>query len=137
MRFYLLSKPHKWGFKLNSLVDSCTHHIYIFDIIFEPGKQYKSIIASDPYYSFSYQIVITLVNRLNESGYRIYYDSWYGSIALIKELSLKGFEIITILRANAKDLLNKVKLEKSSKQYTYNNNSNINIQSYNDKKNFI
>ena len=57
------------GIKLHSLIDSCTH--YIFDIIFDPGKQYKSLIAPDQNNSFAYQIVITLVNRLNESGYRI------------------------------------------------------------------
>ena len=110
------------GIQVISLIDSCTH--YIFDIIFVPGKQYKSLIAPDPNNSFSYQIVITLVNRLKESGYRIYCDSWYGSIALIKELSLKGFAVITTLRENTKDLPNKEKLEKSSKQYVYNNNSN-------------
>ena len=121
-------------FKLHNIVDLCTH--YIFDIIFDPGKQYKSLIEPERYNSFAYQIVITLVKRLKESGYRIYCDSWYGSIALIKELSLKGFEIITTLRANAKDLPDKEKLEKSSKQYAYDNSSNIIIQSYNDKKKF-
>ena len=59
MRFYLPAKPHKWGFKLHSLVDSCTYYI------FDPGKQYKSLITPDPNNSFAYQIVITLVNRLN------------------------------------------------------------------------
>ena len=58
---------------------------YIFDIIFDPGKIYKSLIAPDPKNSFLYQIVITLVNRLNKSDYRIYCDSWYGSISLIKK----------------------------------------------------
>lgn len=64
MRFYLPAKPHKWGFKLNILVDSFTH--YIFDIIFDPVKQYKSLISPDPNNSFVYQIVLTLVNRLKE-----------------------------------------------------------------------
>ena len=95
------------GIQVTQSVDSCTH--YIFDIMFDPGKQYKSLITPKPNNSFAYQIVITLVNRLNESGYRIYCNSWYGSIALIKELSLKGFEIIITLRANAKDLRNKEK----------------------------
>ena len=49
-------------------------------------------------------------------------------------MSLKGFEIITTLRANTKDLQNKEKLENSSKQYSYDNGSNIIIQTYCDKE---
>ena len=45
MIFYIPSKPYKWGFKMDSMVDSNSH--YIYDMIFDPGKNYKNLIVED------------------------------------------------------------------------------------------
>ena len=98
--FYLPAKPHKWGFKIHSFVDSRTH--YLYDMILDPCKFYKNLISPDDNKNFAYQIVMTLINRLPGKGYHIFCHSWYGSIDLIKNLSEKGCEIITCLRENTK-----------------------------------
>ena len=45
MIFYMPNKPIKWGFKFHCMVDSKTY--YLFDMIFDPGKKYKEIVASN------------------------------------------------------------------------------------------
>ena len=42
MKFYLSSKPHKWGFKLYLLFDSVQN--YFHDIFFESGIDHKDLI---------------------------------------------------------------------------------------------
>ena len=62
MVFYMPAKPSKGGFKMHSMVDSNTH--YIYDLIFDPGKNYKNLITEDKNKIFAQQITNTLVDRL-------------------------------------------------------------------------
>ena len=78
MKFYMSVKPTKWGFKMHSLVDSKTH--YLYDIIFVPGKNYKELFAPYKERTFSYQIVINLVDNLPRNGFTLFFDSCYSSI---------------------------------------------------------
>ena len=80
IKFYMPVKPTKWGFKMHSLVDSKTH--YLYDIIFDPGKNYKELVAPDKERTFAYQIVINLVDNLPRNGFTLFFDSWYSSINL-------------------------------------------------------
>ena len=50
-----------------------------------------------------------------------------------------GFNYISVLRNNSADLPDKIKLDNSSKKYAYNNEYNMKIQQYEDKKlsNFV
>ena len=74
---------------MHSLVDSKTH--YLYDIIFDPGKNYKELVAQDRERTFAYQIVINLVDNLPRNGFTLFFDSWYSSINLGQELTKKGF----------------------------------------------
>ena len=132
MVFYMPAKPSKWGFKMHSMVDSNTH--YIYDLIFIPGKNYKNLITEDKNKKFAQQIVNTLVDRLPGTGYRIFCDSWYASVDLVKDMTEKNFSIITSLRSNAIDLPNKELISNSSKKYAYNNENHLIIQEFKDKK---
>ena len=131
MIFYMPNKPIKWGFKFHCMVDSKTY--YLFDMIFDPGKKYKEIVASNTKESYAKQIVLTLVDKLPEKNHRIFTDSWYSSIELGNELTKRGFSFITTLRANAAGLCDKEKIENSSKHYAYKDKNLILL--YKDKKN--
>ena len=50
------------GIKIPYMVDSKTH--YLFDMIFDPFKKYKEIIAPNTKESYAKQIVLTLVDKL-------------------------------------------------------------------------
>ena len=62
------------GFKFHCMVDRKTH--YLFDMIFDPGKKYKEIVASNTKESYPKQIVLTLVDKLTEKYHRIFTDLW-------------------------------------------------------------
>ena len=117
---------------MHNLVDSNTH--YIYDLIFDPGKNYKNLITEDKNKKFAQQIVNTLVDRLPGTGYRIFCDSWYASVDLVKDMTEKNFSIITSLRSNAIDLPNKELISNSSKKYAYNNENHLIIQEFKYKK---
>ena len=63
---------------MHSLVDSKTH--YLYDIISDPGKNYKELIAPDKKRTFAYQIIINLVDNLPRNGFTLFFDSWYSSL---------------------------------------------------------
>ena len=96
MPFYMPAKPCKWGFKYHSLVDSQNH--YLYNIIFDPGKKYKSLIAPIDDQNLAFQIVLSLLEGLEGKGYTVYYDSWYSSILLIEKLTELKFKTITIIK---------------------------------------
>ena len=120
MVFYLPTGPYI-GFQ-NTRFSWFKNRLF-YDMILDSGKFFKNLVASDDNNNLDYQIVMTLIKSLSGKGYHNFYDSWYGSIYLIKDLSEKGYEIITFLRVNAKNLPNKIDLNNSSKKYVYNNNS--------------
>ena len=117
---------------MHSLVDSKTH--YLYDIIFDPGKNYKELVAPEKERTFAYQIVINLVDNLPRNGFTLFFDSWYSSINLGKELTKKGFNFVTTLRSNACGLPDKNLLANSSKHYAYDNNNKCIIHQFEDKK---
>ena len=136
LRFYMPLKPTKWGLKLHCLVDSNTH--YLYDLIIDPGKNNKELVAPNKDINYAHQIILTLVKEL-EKGHLIIFDSWYDSINLCKDLTRMGFNYISILRNNSADLPDKIKLANSSKKYAYNNEYHMKIRQYDDKKliNFV
>ena len=133
LRFYMPHKPTKWGFKIHSMVDSKSNFLY--DIIFDAGKEWKKIINPETDKSCSRAIVNTLVDKLPKTGYHLFFDSWYSSIELLTDLNEKGYFYTTTLKPNNKNFPDKNKIEKSSlRKYVYNNTNNLLIQQYNDKK---
>jgi len=98
MKFYLPAKPHKWGFKLHLLCDSISD--YVYNILFDPGKSYKSLIKSGNN-NLTQSIVLYLVQGLENKNHILYMDSWYTSIELAKKLKEKGIDFTGILKNNA------------------------------------
>ena len=96
------------------------------------------MVATNKDINYSHQIILTLVKEL-EKGHLIIFDSWYDNINLCKDLTRMGFNYISVLRNNSADLPDKIKLDNSSKKYAYNNEYNMKIQQYEDKKliNFV
>ena len=121
---------------MHNLVDSNTH--YLYDLIIDPGKNNKELVAPNKDINYAHQIILTLVKEL-EKGHLIIFDSWYDSINLCKDLTRMGFNYISILRNNSTDLPDKLKLANSSKKYAYNNEYHMKIRQYDDKKliNFV
>ena len=112
LRFYMPHKPIKWGFKIHSMVNSKSNFLY--DIIFDVGKEWKKIINPGTDKSYSRAIVNTLVDRLPKTGYHLFFDSWYSSIELLTELNEKKYFYMTTLKPNAKNFPDKNKIGKSS-----------------------
>ena len=130
--FYMPAKPTKWGFKLHCLVDSKTHFFYNF--IFDPGQNYKNLLIEDEEISFTENIVLSLLQKLEGKGHRVFFDSWYSSVSLIEKLTDKGFQVISTLRNNSKNLPSKSEFNKNSKNFAYCNEMRALIQKYSDKK---
>ena len=95
---YFLEGVIKWGF-----------------ICLDPGKNNKNFIITNPEYSYTESIVLKVLSKHENKGYRIFFDSWYSSISLNNILTKKGFQVISTLRLNAKNFPDKTSLENSSK----------------------
>ena len=92
-------KPHKWGFKIRLLCDSDTH--YLYNILFDPGKDGKKFIYFEENTSLSESIVLKLLSCVNDNKQRnIFFDGWYSSIHLIKILTSIFYCLRTVLSAN-------------------------------------
>ena len=75
----------------------------MYNLIFDPWKKNKNLIASNSDEKNAYQKVLSLVDGLKGKGYIIYYDIWYSSIILtIKLIDLGVKTIKTIRRGNKK-----------------------------------
>ena len=107
---------------------------YLYDAIIDPGKNNKNFIITNPEYSYTESIVLKLLSKHENKGYRIFFDSWYSSISLINILTKKWFQAISTLRLNTKNFPDKTSLENSSKKYGYNNKYHTIIQQYSIKK---
>jgi len=130
--FYMPAKPTKWGFKLHCLVDSKSH--YFYDFIFDPGQNYRNLIMEDEEISFTENIVLSLLKKLENKGHRVFFDSWYSSVSLVEKLTEKGFQVISTLRNTSKNLPPKSEFNKNSKNFAYCNEKRALIQKYSDKK---
>ena len=128
MKFFMPHKPIKWGFKIHVLVDAI--NTYVYNFIMDPGQENKNLILNDKTFSFTENIVLSLLEGLEKSGKKVFFDSWYSSINLCGELSKREILFCSTLRANAKNIPNNVEISKSSKNYAYSNSKSGLIQLY-------
>ena len=129
MKIYIPMKPHKWGFKIHLLCDSNTN--YLYNILFDPGKEGKDSIIYENNPSISQSIVLRLLSCINDGKKRnIFFDGWYSSIELMNKLTKLGYLNTTIFRNNEKDLPSKIKEEGYNNAYK----DNVLIQKHQDKK---
>ena len=135
MRFYMPTKPNKWGLKFHSLVESKTS--YYYELIFDPGKLYNELIAPEQDELFTKQIVLSLLTNLKNKRHKVFFDNWYSSISLAKELNSKCFFFISTIRQNIKNFPEKNLIENSSKHYAFDFKDNLIIQNMKIKKIFF
>ena len=68
MKFYIPKKPHKWGFKILLLSDSNTK--YLYNMLFDPGKDGKDFIYYEDNKTIAESIVLRLLKPLNDGKKR-------------------------------------------------------------------
>jgi hypothetical protein len=82
IRQYIKNKPTKWGIKLWVLADSATGYTYDFDIY----TGHRSADEGPSEYGLGYEVVMKLARPLINQGYHMYFDNFYTSPQLVKDL---------------------------------------------------
>ena len=85
IRQYIRDKPVKWGIKLWVLADSMNGYTYNFDIYI--GKVAGQVIGPN---GLAYDVVMRLMQPLLNQGYHLYFDNFYSSVTLLKDLFQLG-----------------------------------------------
>ena len=96
---YQPKKPHKWGMQAWFLVDSRTAYCYNLDIY--SGKRADNV---DSGVGVTHATVMRMVQPCVDRGHHIYFDNYYTSPAVLKDLSSTEFGVCGTLRVNRKDL---------------------------------
>lgn len=85
IRQFIKNKPVKWGIKLWVLADSANGYTYDFNVYI--GKR-AGHLASDN--GLAYDTVMDLAAPLLHQGYHFYFDNFYSSVKLLKDLFASG-----------------------------------------------
>jgi len=94
-RQYIRDKPTKWGMKLWVLADSSTGYTYDFDVYL--GKK-----TASSGFGLAYDVVMNLVQSLVHQGYHLFFDNFYTSVQLLRDLIGKGIRACGTIIANRK-----------------------------------
>jgi hypothetical protein len=78
-------KPTKWGIKLWVLADSLNGYTCDFEVYI--GKNDTNPPTEN---GLGYDVVMRLVRRLLNQGYRVFFDNFYTSVKLVKDLFQNG-----------------------------------------------
>ena len=70
LKFFTPHKPIKWGFKIHVLVDAI--NTYVYNFILDPGQENKNLILNDKTFSFTENIVLSLLEGLEKSGKKVF-----------------------------------------------------------------
>jgi hypothetical protein len=81
-RQYLPAKPTKWGGKLWNMADSDTGYMHHFQIY--TGKEYSQEKG------LLYRVVMDLCSNMLGKNLRVYFDNFYTSAELLKDLHTRG-----------------------------------------------
>lgn len=81
IRQYIKNKPTKWGIKLWVLADSANGYTWDFDVY--AGKNANQQVSAN---GLGYDVVMRLVQPLVNQGYHLYFDNFYTSVKLVKDL---------------------------------------------------
>ena len=93
---YLKNKPIKWGFKWWFRADSKTGYLYEFQLYL--GKNEL------PEYGLGESVVISLSKSLKDTHCTLYFDNYFSSPALVKELYEQGIYAIGTVRKDRKNM---------------------------------
>lgn len=81
IRQYIKNKPTKWGIKLWVLADSGNGYTCDFDVYI--GRNGAEVPSAN---GLSYDVDMKLVQPLINQGYHLYFDNFYSSFTLVKDL---------------------------------------------------
>ena len=81
IRQYIKNKPTKWGIKLWVLADSLNGYTCDFDVYI--GRNAGQEVSPN---GLGYDVVMKLVAPLRNQGYHLYFDNFYTSVKLVKDL---------------------------------------------------
>ena len=104
-------KPTKWGMKLWVLADSSIGYTYDFDV-------YLGTSTATSGFGLAYDVVMNLVKSIVNEGYHLFFDNFYTSVQLMRDLVGKGIRacgtIITNRKGFPPQLKNVKEFEKKS-----------------------
>jgi len=139
MKFYIPTKPTKWGFKIHILSESKSG--YCLSLILDPGKEFKHLVpnnSNEEIRNLSDKIVLNLLdnNYFKNKGYCLYLDSWYTSPSLLKKLMKIGIGCTGMVKENRKEIpknLCDLDLELNENKI-FSNENGLNLILWQDKK---
>lgn len=81
IRQYIKNKPTKWGIQLWVLADSVNGYTCDLDVYIG-----RNAAAAPSANGLGYDLVMKLVQPLINQGYHLYFDNFYTSVTLVKDL---------------------------------------------------
>ena len=96
-RQYLPSKPYKWGIQQYALCESKTG--YALKFITYCGK---GSLEPEPGFSVTESICLSLLNRFQNCGHKVFTDNYYTSPLLYAELERRGIGACGTVKAGRK-----------------------------------
>ena len=96
-RQYLPMKPIKWGVKLWTLCESETGYTVNFQVY--TGQEQRRVE-----HGLGYRVVMDMVVMLHRTQAQVFFDNYFTSVPLMKNLKLLGIQACGTIRANRKDL---------------------------------
>ena len=85
IRQYIKNKPTKWGIKLWLLADSTNGYTVDFDVYV--GRKAGNAPSEN---GLGYETVMNLLDDYTKQGYHVYFDNFYTSVKLVKDLFSLG-----------------------------------------------
>lgn len=85
LRQYIKDKPTKWGIKLWVLADSSNGYTVDFNVYI--GKAAGQQVSQ---YGLAYDVVMKLIEPYLNQGYHLFFDNFYTSMQLVKDLFTSG-----------------------------------------------
>ena len=91
---FMKDKPTKWGIKLWVAADSSNGYTCNFEIY--TGKKTKDLSE----HGLGYDVVMSLLDKYLDQGYHVYFDNFYTSHQLVRDLFLHGTPCTGTVRIN-------------------------------------
>ena len=98
IRQYNRDKPTKWGIKLWVLADSSNGYTIDFNIYI--GKSAGRTVSE---HGLGYDVVMKLMQPFHHQGYHLFFDNFYSSVVLLKDLFDLGVLATGTIRENRKE----------------------------------
>jgi len=128
-KFYIPSKPTKWGFKIHCLCDSKTG--YCLNYYIDPGKSAKKEE------NYTYNLVIKLIKPYLNKFHILTTDSFYSGIPLFEKLKNEHTGAIGIINKRRKGLPKDFVQSKNTKLVESVTNGTVVLVKWTDKKKII